>query len=139
MRQVMTSNASWKGSASTSPAAKATLAAPRSPATSLVSRPTSEVTVRLDVLEEIDRPMLQHGLQGFQGRRIHVPRADHRSSGSSNKCVDPSARGCGSSYRSWPWEVSDSRSSASGGRKRYRQYADRGVMRTRRPRGREER
>ena len=21
--------------------------------------------------------MLQHGLQGFQGRRIHVPRADH--------------------------------------------------------------
>ena len=26
---------------------------------------------------EIDGPMLQHGLQGFQGRRIHVPRADH--------------------------------------------------------------
>ncbi|HYS17265.1 MAG TPA: hypothetical protein VET45_10110 [Candidatus Binatia bacterium] len=33
--------------------------------------------MRLDVLEEIDGPMLQHGLQGFQGRRIHVPRADH--------------------------------------------------------------
>jgi hypothetical protein len=33
--------------------------------------------VRLDVLEEIDGPMLQHGLQGFQNRRIHVPRADH--------------------------------------------------------------
>src|SRR6267378_5612800 len=39
--------------------------------------PDLEVTVRLDVLEEIDGPMLQHGLQGFQGRRIHVPRADH--------------------------------------------------------------
>ncbi len=36
--------------------------------------PDLEVTVRLDVLEEIDEPMLQHGLQGFQGRRIHVPR-----------------------------------------------------------------
>ncbi len=33
--------------------------------------------MRPDVLEEIDGPMLQHGLQGFQGRRIHVPRADH--------------------------------------------------------------
>ena len=33
--------------------------------------------MRLDVLQEIDGPMLQHGLQGFQGRRIHVPRADH--------------------------------------------------------------
>jgi putative restriction endonuclease len=33
--------------------------------------------VRLDVLAEIDGPMLQHGLQGFQGRRLHVPRADH--------------------------------------------------------------
>jgi len=39
--------------------------------------PDLEVTVRLDVLAEIDGPMLQHGLQGFQGRRIHVPRADH--------------------------------------------------------------
>jgi hypothetical protein len=38
--------------------------------------PDLEVTVRLDVLQEIDGPMLQHGLQGFQGRRIHVPRAD---------------------------------------------------------------
>jgi len=33
--------------------------------------------VRLDVLAEIDGPMLLHGLQDFQGRRIHVPRADH--------------------------------------------------------------
>ena len=39
--------------------------------------PDLEVTVRLDVLQEIDGPMLQYGLQGFQGRRIHVPRADH--------------------------------------------------------------
>ena len=39
--------------------------------------PDLEVKVRLDVLEEIDGPMLQHGLQGFQGRRIHVPHADH--------------------------------------------------------------
>ena len=39
--------------------------------------PDLEVTVRLDVLQEIDGPMLQHGLQSFQGRRIHVPRADH--------------------------------------------------------------
>jgi hypothetical protein len=35
-----------------------------------------EITVCLDVLEEIDGPMLQHGLQGFRGRRVHVPRAD---------------------------------------------------------------
>src|SRR5262245_41707411 len=39
--------------------------------------PDLEVKVRLDVLEEIDGPMLQHGLQGFQGRMIHVPRIDH--------------------------------------------------------------
>ena len=39
--------------------------------------PDLEVKVRRDVLEEIDGPMLQHGLQGFQGGRIHVPRADH--------------------------------------------------------------
>jgi len=39
--------------------------------------PDLEVRVRLDILEEIDGPMLQHGLQGFQNRRIHVPRADH--------------------------------------------------------------
>jgi len=39
--------------------------------------PDLEVKVRLDVLEEIDGPMLQHGLQSFQNRRIHVPRAAH--------------------------------------------------------------
>jgi len=31
------------------------------------------VEVRLDVLEEIDGPMLKHGLQGFQGARLVVP------------------------------------------------------------------
>jgi putative restriction endonuclease len=39
--------------------------------------PDLEVKVRLDVLEEVDGPMLLHGLQGFQNRRIHVPRPDH--------------------------------------------------------------
>jgi putative restriction endonuclease len=39
--------------------------------------PDLEVKVRIDVLQEIDGPMLQHGLQGFQDRRIHVPRAEH--------------------------------------------------------------
>ena len=38
--------------------------------------PDLAVKVRLDVLEEIDGPMLLHGLQGFQGRLIHVPRPD---------------------------------------------------------------
>jgi putative restriction endonuclease len=46
----------------------------------LGATPDLEVKVRLDVLEEINGPMLQHGLQGFQNRRIHVPRADHRKS-----------------------------------------------------------
>jgi putative restriction endonuclease len=39
--------------------------------------PDLEVKVRLDILEEVDGPMLQHGLQGFQNRPIHVPRAQH--------------------------------------------------------------
>jgi putative restriction endonuclease len=39
--------------------------------------PDLEVKVRRDVLEEIDGPMLQHGLQEFQGGRIRVPRADY--------------------------------------------------------------
>jgi putative restriction endonuclease len=33
------------------------------------------VDIRLDILEEQDGPMLEHGLQGFQGTRITVPRA----------------------------------------------------------------
>ena len=35
------------------------------------------VDVRLDVLEEIDGPMLQHGLQGLQGIHILEPHAAH--------------------------------------------------------------
>ena len=34
--------------------------------------PDYTVDIRLDVLEEIDGPMLQHGLQGFQGQRLRV-------------------------------------------------------------------
>jgi putative restriction endonuclease len=37
-------------------------------------RPDLVVDVRLDVLREADGPMLRHGLQGFQGIRIAVPR-----------------------------------------------------------------
>ena len=34
--------------------------------------------LRLDVLEEIDGPMLRHGLQEFQGQRLRVvPSASH--------------------------------------------------------------
>ena len=39
-------------------------------------RPDLVVEVRADVLKEIDGPMLKHGLQGFQGVRIQVPRAE---------------------------------------------------------------
>jgi len=39
--------------------------------------PDLAVDVRLDVLQEIDGPMLQHGLQGFQGTRILIPHAEH--------------------------------------------------------------
>jgi putative restriction endonuclease len=39
-------------------------------------RPDLQVEIRTDVLEEEDGPMLQHGLQGFHGRRIEVPRAE---------------------------------------------------------------
>ncbi|MFC1708107.1 hypothetical protein ACFL59_15025 [Planctomycetota bacterium] len=30
--------------------------------------------LRLDILREIDGPMLKHGLQEFQGSRLYVPR-----------------------------------------------------------------
>ena len=33
------------------------------------------VEVRLDILREVDGPMLTYGLQAMQGRRIEVPRA----------------------------------------------------------------
>jgi putative restriction endonuclease len=39
-------------------------------------RPDLIVDIRLDILEEEDGPMLRHGLQGFQGAKILVPRAD---------------------------------------------------------------
>lgn len=38
-------------------------------------RPDLKVEIRLDVLEEEDGPMLQHGLQGFHGRDVDVPRS----------------------------------------------------------------
>ena len=40
-------------------------------------RPDLRVEVRLDVLEEEDGPMLEHGLQGFHGVVVMVPRAEH--------------------------------------------------------------
>ena len=36
-------------------------------------RPDYVIRVRADVLEEVDGPMLRHGLQGLQGQRISVP------------------------------------------------------------------
>jgi putative restriction endonuclease len=36
-------------------------------------RPDLGIEIRLDVLEETDGPMLEHGLQGFQSKRIVVP------------------------------------------------------------------
>ena len=36
-------------------------------------RPDYVIRVRADVLEEVDGPMLRHGLQGLQGQRIVVP------------------------------------------------------------------
>jgi len=42
-------------------------------------RPDLVVEIRDDILEEVDGPMLIHGLQGFQGNRILVPRSElHR-------------------------------------------------------------
>ncbi|MGH7566551.1 MAG: HNH endonuclease [Gemmatimonadota bacterium] len=37
-------------------------------------RPDLRIDVRMDILEEIDGPMLEHGLQGFQGQRLVTPR-----------------------------------------------------------------
>jgi putative restriction endonuclease len=39
-------------------------------------RPDLVVETREDILREEDGPMLRHGLQGFQGVRIRVPRPD---------------------------------------------------------------
>ena len=44
-------------------------------------RPDLIVQIRADVLHETDGPMLEYGLQGFDGARIAVPRAtDQRPS-----------------------------------------------------------
>ncbi|SRR6266567_869956 len=40
-------------------------------------RPELTVDIREDILREEDGPMLKHGLQGFQGLRIHIPGAHH--------------------------------------------------------------
>jgi putative restriction endonuclease len=37
-------------------------------------RPDLKIEVRQDVLREADGPMLLHGLQGFEGHSITVPR-----------------------------------------------------------------
>jgi putative restriction endonuclease len=39
-------------------------------------RPDLVVEIRSDILDESDGPMLTHGLQGFQGNRILVPRTE---------------------------------------------------------------
>jgi putative restriction endonuclease len=39
-------------------------------------RPDLGIEIRHDVLREADGPMLLHGLQGFQGALLHVPRRD---------------------------------------------------------------
>jgi hypothetical protein len=39
----------------------------------MARRSASEI--RLDILREADGPMLEHGLQGFQGGKIHTPRS----------------------------------------------------------------
>jgi hypothetical protein len=39
-------------------------------------RPDLKVEIRLDVLDGEDGPMLRHGLQGFHGAGIAVPRAE---------------------------------------------------------------
>ena len=36
--------------------------------------PSYVIHVRRDILEEVDGPMLRHGLQGLEGQRIVVPR-----------------------------------------------------------------
>jgi putative restriction endonuclease len=37
-------------------------------------RPDYEIEIRLDVLEEVDGPMLKHGLQEFHHERLWTPR-----------------------------------------------------------------
>jgi putative restriction endonuclease len=37
-------------------------------------RPDLVIDIRKKVMDEADGPMLRHGLQGFHGQAIHVPR-----------------------------------------------------------------
>ena len=39
-------------------------------------RPDHVIEVRRDILEEVDGPMLLHGIQGMAGQRLNVPRAE---------------------------------------------------------------
>lgn len=41
-------------------------------------RPDRVIEVRTDILEEVDGPMLRHGLQEIHGQAISVPRAPHQ-------------------------------------------------------------
>jgi putative restriction endonuclease len=41
-------------------------------------RPDYVIEIRADVLDETDGPMLRHGLQGFQGASLILPRPEHR-------------------------------------------------------------
>jgi hypothetical protein len=71
--------------------------------------PDLEVTVRLDVLQEIDGPMLQHGLQGsgdFLAERYALFRRARSAGPRGGRC---------SSWRT-PSERTASESSARGGR-----------------------
>ena len=54
-------------------------------------RPDYQVEIRTDVLEEVDGPMLKHGLQGFHGQQLWTPRRaslqPNRDSSGSALCV----------------------------------------------------
>ncbi len=39
-------------------------------------RPDCVIEIRLDILHEVDGPMLKHGLQGFEGKLILLPRSE---------------------------------------------------------------
>ena len=39
-------------------------------------RPDLVIQIRRDILEEVDGPMLLHGLQQMHGSRLHVPRPE---------------------------------------------------------------
>jgi putative restriction endonuclease len=37
-------------------------------------RPDYQVVINSELLEEVDGPMLKHGLQEMHGKRLHLPR-----------------------------------------------------------------